>query len=249
MTRRRRPEGVEFLEDVTPARWLEETLWPWENPDTGRGTRVGGLVPDGYSSYTRIFHPAIERVGREELRFRWSTIAERNGRKIHPEMRFWRIAGMPEPYPHPRWEVRPEEGSLPVDECRVIIETLSEHTSTPGRCYFFIWEGWGHVNHRLFSEARLRFKFLNYLVFTGTIESIFSLGEIGYPAFQSPNIWWPDGRAWCVATDIDMDSTYVGGTDDCIQDLLGCRGLEVLPADINARIDPAGDPGDLFLSG
>ena len=102
---------------------------------------MGGLVSEGYSSYGRIFHPAIEMVGREGFPFSWSTIAEQNGRTTHPEMRYWRVAGMPEPHPRPHWEVGPEERTLPIDECRVVFESMSQHTSTPGRCYFCIWEG------------------------------------------------------------------------------------------------------------
>lgn len=246
MPSRKTPEGVEFLDDVSPARWLEETLWPWESSSTGRGVRVGGLVPEGYSSYGRVFHPVMERVGREGSLLSWSTIAERNGRTTHPQMRYWRIAGMPEPYPRPQWDVRPGEGSLPIDETRVIIESLSQHTSTPGRCYFCIWDGWGDINQRLFGDARLRFKHPNYLVFTGPIDAALSFGGTRYPAVRSPNIWWPEDRAWCVATEIDLDSTYIGGTDECVQALLDSPDLEVLPADIEDRIDPAGDPGDLL---
>ena len=29
---------------------------------------------------------------------------------------------------------------------------------------------------------------------------------------HSPSIWWPEDRAWCVATDIDLFDTYVGGS-------------------------------------
>ncbi|MDP6497836.1 MAG: hypothetical protein QGI76_02500 [Dehalococcoidia bacterium] len=49
-----------------------------------------------------------------------------------------------------------------------------------------------------------------------------------------------------MTTDIDSDSTYSGGTDECVQTLLDNPDLEALPADIETRIDPAGDPGDLF---
>ena len=27
-----------------------------------------------------------------------------------------------------------------------------------------------------------------------------------------PNLWWPADRAWRVASDIDLPSTYLGGT-------------------------------------
>lgn len=245
LSKRKKPEGVEFLDDLSPARWLQETLWPCEMPK-GKGVSVGGLVPEGYSSYARIFHPVIDVNARQPEKFTWSTIAERNGRTTHPQMRYWRIAGMPEPYPHPSWRVKPDDSSLPIDETRAVVELLRQHTSTPDRCYFCVWEGWGVMDLSLFGDARLRFKHRDYLVFTGPIEAALSFAEIGFTWFQSPAIWWPDDRAWCVATEIDMESTYVGGTDECVQALLEHSDLEVLPANIDARVGPAGDPGDLF---
>ena len=44
-----------------------------------------------------------------------------------------------------------------------------------------------------------------------------------------PNIWWPDDRAWCVATDIDMMTTYVGGSIEAISAVLTAPQLEALP--------------------
>jgi len=68
---------------------------------------------------------------------------------------------------------------------------------------------------------------------------------------QSPNLWWPDDRAWFVATDIDYAWTYIGGSTELIDQLLADDRLEVLPArltekpfhdsdTVNARLD---DPG------
>jgi hypothetical protein len=59
--------------------------------------------------------------------------------------------------------------------------------------------------------------------------------------WQSPNIWWPEDRAWCVATEIDSFDTYVGGNEACIERILACRGLEALPATIEARFDLRAD--------
>lgn len=42
-------------------------------------------------------------------------------------------------------------------------------------------------------------------------------------------------HAWCVATEIDLDSTYVGGSEACIEELLANSELEV------ARLDVAAD--------
>jgi hypothetical protein len=53
------------------------------------------------------------------------------------------------------------------------------------------------------------------------------------PSEQSANLWWPEDRAWFVATDIDLMSTYVGGSAACVADLLAAEGLETaaVPAD------------------
>jgi hypothetical protein len=44
------------------------------------------------------------------------------------------------------------------------------------------------------------------------------------------NLWWPDDRAWCVATEIDLAWTYVGGPAALIGDVLANPHLEAQPA-------------------
>ena len=51
---------------------------------------------------------------------------------------------------------------------------------------------------------------------------------------NSPNIWWPEDRAWCVATDIDLCYTYIGGSRECIEAILSTPDLEALPATLDA---------------
>jgi hypothetical protein len=43
---------------------------------------------------------------------------------------------------------------------------------------------------------------------------------------QSPQLIWPDDREWCVGTEIDFDSTVVGGSAELIDELLATEGLE-----------------------
>jgi hypothetical protein len=50
------------------------------------------------------------------------------------------------------------------------------------------------------------------------------------PASQSANAWWPADRAWFVATDIDLVSTYVGGSAAAVSALLACSAVEAAPA-------------------
>ena len=55
---------------------------------------------------------------------------------------------------------------------------------------------------------------------------------------QSPSIWWPDDHAWCVATEIDLMTTYVGCSGGCRNDLLAHEGFEAF------EVDPIRDWGD-----
>ena len=60
------PDGLEFTEDVSEARWVEESF-------SAFGT-LRSLLPDGFAAYARIFHPA--HLNKDEERpVRWSTVA------------------------------------------------------------------------------------------------------------------------------------------------------------------------------
>jgi hypothetical protein len=56
------------------------------------------------------------------------------------------------------------------------------------------------------------------------------------PAMQSPNLWWPDDRAWCVASEIDFRSTYVGGSRALIDRVFDDERFEALPARLTDRV-------------
>src|SRR2546427_269869 len=58
---------------------------------------------------------------------------------------------------------------------------------------------------------------------------------------QSPNLWWPDDRAWFVASEIDFAWTYVGGEDGLIAGLLADGRLEALPVALGAKADSTAD--------
>ena len=39
-------------------------------------------------------------------------------------------------------------------------------------------------------------------------------------SYQSPNFWWPEDRAWCVHTEIDLNTTYVAGSQKLVDAIL-----------------------------
>ena len=53
---------------------------------------------------------------------------------------------------------------------------------------------------------------------------------------DGPNLWWPDDHAWCVASEIDLAYTYVGGSRKLIEQVLELPALESLPCEITDRV-------------
>lgn len=49
-----------------------------------------------------------------------------------------------------------------------------------------------------------------------------------HPGWRTPNLLWAEDQTWCLATEVDLDSTVVGGSRALIDDLLGAEGLEVV---------------------
>jgi hypothetical protein len=69
----------------------------------------------------------------------------------------------------------------------------------------------------------------DYLLLTGPLEAAEHLGGASsdflfFP--QSPNIFWPDDRAWCAATEIDLDSTCVGGSVELVEAIVADPAFE-----------------------
>ena len=97
----------------------------------------------------------------------------------------------------------------------------------------------------------------DYILFEGPLTAATEMGWHGgallsatYPELdvdpdwlqpQSPNLFWPVDRAWCVATEIDLDSTYVGGSRALIESLVQDARFEAWPAHLDDPIDAASD--------
>jgi hypothetical protein len=231
------PEGVELMNDVTTARWIEESLdgWPWAT--------VGALLPEGFDAYARILHPAYIKndQGKEEA-VSWATVASWSGRAVHPLMQFARIADLDDdPNTQPSWGTRPQEGTF--DRAQSLADLLRSFTSTPDHCWFSLWEGFGGLDMvpAVEEAPRVHTPGRAYLLFRGPLDALMAFQTSGLPWGDLPNIWWPDDRAWCVATEIDLESTYVGGSQGCIDRILNTAEIEAFTARVQDRVDEGAD--------
>jgi hypothetical protein len=202
---------------------------------------VHSLVPEGFPAYVRVFHPAY-RFDREssspwetwEL-VSWAEIADANQTQAHAGMQLPALTGsyhfltrgQPGVYDHP-----PQIGSLPPDLRAALVATLSRHTSTPERCWFAVWNGFGRTREDIRQAPTFRVPAREYFLHQAPVSgAMVNVLDYDLGPGQTANIWWPDDRAWCVATEIDLISTYVACSVECRDDLLATVGLEALVVD------------------
>nr|WP_064439602.1 hypothetical protein [Hoyosella altamirensis] len=210
--------------------------FPFEKAETNASENVAGLVSAAFPAYARILHPAYRRVSEATAAapaafafVRWTTVAKHSGAIAHPAMEWEAIsAGQRDPGT-PVWDVPPSMGRLPSQEQMVLASVLQDHTSMPERCWFAFAEARGLTVPPDYPRIVTAMGLM--IVFRG---AVFDAGR----TFQheSPNLWWSDDRDWCVASDIDLMATYVGGSLACIEDLLATPRLEAVPAKPDQKV-------------
>jgi hypothetical protein len=235
-------ERVVWHRDTRPAAWIAPCLH-------GFCVDTGSVVPEGFDAYCRIFHP-LRDINRPDVPSRtWAEVATQNERIVHSEMQIHMIShpagSVPEVYDLNDYLNEMAWGELPLPERSILVDVLRSFTGTPDHCWFCVWMGFGGIDFSG-AGARVRLPHREYALYPGPVELALATLETGPPEFasdpsvqpwntQSPNIWWPEDRAWIVATEIDYAWTYVGGSEELIASLLTTTGLEALPAKLSDR--------------
>jgi hypothetical protein len=133
---------------------------------------VAGTVGSGFQAYARILHPVPsrrfdldpshrDRYGIrdivEETTWRWSEVARRNGRKMHPLVQWRRLTDDDSRTTFDEgWDLEQvREGFIEPGLLAELAGYLAETTSTPDDLTVAIWEGWGelHANGVVFTES------------------------------------------------------------------------------------------------
>lgn len=181
------------------------------------------------------------------------------------------LAGYRNPvWNEPGWQYEdPLVGALAAGCLAEVVRILSSHTDSPSACIAGLWEGWGWVsgaavNVTVDSEghtyeeplpppfhqdtvagaARLELPGRKYLLFNADLAVFTEPGwheASGWDVLQSPNLLWPEDRAWFLASEIDMDSTIVGGSAALIGQLVHSGSVEALPVPADGDLTHQGD--------
>ncbi|MFG2859512.1 hypothetical protein [Streptomyces sioyaensis] len=241
---RLRPVG-----DAAAADWVVARVGPF-------GSGVGAFVPHGFEAYARILHPASAS---DESPVTWAEVAAWSGRVVHPRVQFRALATpASEVRAAKPWEEDPDPGTLPPATLAALCDVLARHTTSGDHCWFCAWDGYestsgGRATLTFTSKEegdgqpepgllppefpsgivkgpRVELPERSYLLLEGPLDAA---GELAMSlAPQSPNLFWPDDRSWCVATEIDLDSTYLGGTAALVADVLADERLEAVPVEV-----------------
>nr|KEP23763.1 hypothetical protein DA06_05000 [Georgenia sp. SUBG003] len=255
---------MRIVEDVSPADWLAIRV-------TGRPGTVVGTVPSGYEAYARLLHPVEFHDGRREPTTwaRVAEITGRHVHPtvqwhslIGTTDPWGRSA--------PGWpDGQPEQGNLALAPLQTLCDALAPHTTTPEDCYFALWSGWGQLTGgrawvrmtpdgsgdgveppplltaRERAAPQVHLPGRDYHLFHGPLSAAAALARYGGPdqvwPTQSPNLIWPADHAWCVGTEIDLDSTLVGGTTGMIEAVLASPWLEARSIDGGASLQADAD--------
>jgi hypothetical protein len=156
------------------------------------------------------------------------------------------------------------DGELPPEICDALVAVLGPHTRTPELCWFCLWEGNGafwsqshaplvtddatrQESDRYGASARAQDEILNstprveaharsYFLFRGPLDAACGFEPGG--SYTSPNLWWPEDRAWIVITEVDGFSTYVGASRAALEDVLASSDVETIEVTLDTHMDP-----------
>lgn len=207
---------------MRPSDEAHEADWAISRLDAEHPHKVRAHVPPVFEAYVRVLHPVetIDRAGRRLTR--WRDLAGAEGlAALGRRVQFHQVAAQagvsaPGVTLH---------GELADEDLGTLGGVLAEHTGTAGRCWFGVWTGYGPPGDAQSPGITMSAPLAReYYLYSGALSDV----EMLRPR---PGIWWPDDRAWFVATDVDLDSTYIGGSAALASSLLNCPPLEVLPAE------------------
>ena len=221
--------------DVNSGRWVvERTTGPWH--------QVGSLLPAGFAAYARISTAAYRRVGERECagedakpvrsldgsigwnkEVPWAEVAAADGRVARSgdgsgdDYRLERY--LHGDYQPGLWDEELIEGSLPVASSHRLDLGLDAHDHAELCCRDL---GWAR-SHRGSREAASSIMPTAQWCCSGPDHAGRSSGE------RSSERTVVRDRPWCVATDVDRMTTYVGASEDCVHDLITTDELEAMP--------------------
>lgn len=251
------PHRPRPLTDVRAGDWIAPRLGPF-------GEAAGSIVPRGFAAYARVLHPAPT-----DPPTTWATVCAATGAAPHALMQWSAITrGDAERWGHEAGGGSMDPPTL--DALYTVLErhTAAQdwffavwdgwgwlHAGATMQLRAVLADDpppaphaepaaavpgldpWAPVDER----PKLALPHRDHLLFSGPPLLLFGLGSPDGVWTQSPSLFWPSDRSWCVATEIDLDSTLVGGPADLVDAVLAAPDLEAWPIGVDDSLAADGD--------
>lgn len=260
---------LEQVDGAVAGAWIAPAL------RDGFGGVTKQQVPQIYEAYARILHPAWDGKGNEVT---WAEVARRLGTRAHREMQWHAIVGSYDTsnFTDSRWPGgNPATGELAEDKLDQLCPILARHTATAESAYFGMSTIRSGVAEEWPDAPQLEQPAREWVVLKGPLAVVDQIALSSRRGFsfgfvvrsdgrrealtgdemperfgrEVPNLIWPEDRAWFVASEVDLDSTLVGGSRALIDELLAAPDLEVWEVDGEVslqsdadKLNPVPDP-------
>ncbi|WP_315093707.1 hypothetical protein [uncultured Cellulomonas sp.] len=230
--------------------WLRLRLGPF-------GPAVGSLVPRGFAAYARVLHPMADEAQRPVRWAEVAAATGRVLHPTAQSWRLMRRSApfggswsgpdaVQGSLPELRAVARVLGAHTAPDED--LVAAFWEGTSWEGGMMLFAWVGEPdgelppprpappELDPDVLHGPKLGLPHRAYLLFRATPDDLVALADGQAradvdpfrPGWRTPNLLWPADHSWCLATEVDLDSTVVGGSRALVGDLLSAADLEVL---------------------
>ena len=127
--------------------------------------------------------------------------------------------------PGDEWVYGPLEGSLEPELATSLVALLRSATASAESCWFGIWDGFGCLDKVDRRTASITTANRRWHLFRGPLDHLALSFNTSFQ-HQTANLVWPEDRSWCLSTEIDAETTFVGGGDELIDLILKATDLE-----------------------
>lgn len=212
-----------------PERWLVDL--PRRPEDPPGVARVSQLLPAGYASYLRLFHPfrAWDAPSTDPVRRSWRELAAEARVSYHAELDWDSLLpALDAPDGERRFEVA--EGEIASPTRAALFRQLEQHTVAPVHVYFGLGAmvaGGEPLLYRAPADA---------------IEAARDrAAHVGGRVVPGPELVWPEDRSWVLRTDYDLASSYIACDPALASSIAADPALEVVPVTRGMRVDDRSD--------
>lgn len=198
------------------AGWVTDGVYP------RLGRRVTSVVPAGFEAYVRVLFPFS---GVADASVPWRQVADEAGLPLGPlTVSDELLNGVPEARKRQLQLELPLPSELPTLVADTLIEILQVRTTTPARCYFALWEGYGDLAEHHREAASFTTPARRWYLHTARVaDAVAGFDTVTGVNTKPPDLWWPEDKRWFVGGDTDLPCVYVGCTSNTAAELLRSR--------------------------